>query len=435
MGFYMNKIPIGLNLKHGTIQKFTLHRNLTSTPNKNILLLAQQGSGKTNLLMLNIYMMYKTYLETGSDFGCLPIIFTPTYEFLKMSRPSKNVNMPPELVPEGINASHITFECCEPIDSELLEIVSFKFNDLTVEDICAFAGLANDSSIFGAVQKIKERIEYGWIEKIKVEEEYSTKNGEIKTKMVSKEIEHPPNPDYNVDDFIEMVVSENSLKNALYYVYTKLKKLGMFNEDKIFDLRELIKRQKPIIFHFGDLDDKNIMSSLAGIIMRKLWEIGQEYYNATLKTRKDVFTDWEMFLLKNFTIGLFMEEAHQILYATRSGGMAIESNHPAHAWFKKITTLMGRKRGFKYSFIITQAFMEIFYGVRKKFTFLMIGDSIFPDDINFIESDLKVNPKHLIKMTRLPKFSWTILDIEKYGKRKAGCASKFRSYLSPCGID
>jgi hypothetical protein len=130
---------------------------------------------------------------------------------------------------------------------------------------------------------------------------------------------------------------------------------------------------------------------------------------------------------------LFIEEAHQILYATKSSGEALASKHPAHVWFEKITSLMGRKRGFKISMIITQKFMSIFYKVRTSFDYFLLGTNIYPDDKFFMEKDLKIKPQHINRLIKLPKFGWCLLDINKYQKRVPKPAVKFKSYMSPSG--
>lgn len=417
-------IEIGTMLTEmGGFKKIKIPENLTTTPNRNYFMIATQGSGKTNVLMLMSYYLYKLYIDTENKYGALPIIFAPTFEFMQLEKPSgesKKRFMPPATEPEGIPCVNITFPICDPIKHNNLQVCSFDFNTFDAPEILGFTDLSDDDKYLGAVKKLKERILNG----------YEIKRGKEK-------IEIPP-MEFNLNNFIEAVREDSMLKDALYYVYTNLRDMGMFDNEKypVINIKDLIKQKKPIIFHFGDLDERQRMSGIAGIILKQLWDVSNDYYNAFLKKQtNEELSEWEDFLLKNWTIALIMEEAHQILYATKSGGMSLESKHPAHYWFKKIVALMGRKRGFKYSFIVTQKFMEIFYGIRTAFDELIIGDNLYPDDKMYLENDLKIKLLHLNKMTKLPRYSWTFLDIGAYQKRKKRCASRVKVYLSPAGQD
>ncbi len=413
------KIGIGKKARNTELEKeIDLPKNLTTTPSRNYLMIATQGSGKTNVLMLFCYQEFTLWKETGNQYGALPIIFAPTFEFMQMEVPSKAVNLPPGVEPQGIECVNITFPICDPIKNDRLQTCSFDFGSFEPRDILGFTDIQDEDKYLGAIKKLIERIENGY------------EKGRGKDKLFI-----PPR-DFTLKSFLEEVRDDASLKDALYYVFTELKKAGMFDTGKYpaLNIRELILQKKPIIFHFGDLDERQRMSGIAGIILKELWQISNIFYNAYLKQQaKQPLDEFEQFLIDHWTIMLIMEEAHQILYATKSSGMALESKHPSHYWFKKITALMGRKRGFKRSMIVTQKFMEIFYGIRTTFDDLILGSTIYPDDKVFLEQDLKIDQDHINKMTRLPKFAWAFVDIQAYQKRKKKCVAKVRCYLSPCG--
>jgi len=428
------KVPIGYKIKTGDDYHLTIQENKIATMNQNFFLISSQGSGKSNLLQLFASQLFKVYIESDGKYGCIPIIFAPTFEYMKISLPSRALNLPPQTEAEGLPCLHITFPCCEPPVMEGLVPVTFDFNSLSIEDIGAFAGLAVNNKL-GFIQKIIEMLKYGYDLDVEEEEEVELKGGGTKMRKVKRKVHIAPKPNYTVDDFIEQVQEgSHETKDALYYVFTKLREMKVFDVGNRFDIRKFILQKKPIVFHFGDLDDKNIISALSGLIMRELWEVGKDFFNASLKKQNgEKLSEYEEFLLIWWTVGLFLDEAYNIIYQTKSSGLAMDSKHPAHVWFKKITALMGRKRGFKYSFIITQKFMEIYFGVRTSFHSLILGNSIYPDDKEFLEMDLHINQDHINKLTSLPKYSWTMLDIDAYQKRKRGCAVKFKSYLSPCG--
>lgn len=413
------KIKIGRKVRDDDMFKeIEIYENKTTTQNRNYFCIATQSSGKTNLLMLLLTMLYNLFVNSSFKFGALPIVFAPSFEFMQIESPSKSKNMPPNIEPEGINCSHITFPICEPIRNPKLNVYSFDFSSFDERMILGFTDLRDEDKYFGAIKKLIGRIKNGYTK------------GKWKNKIVM-----PPR-EFNLKNFIDEVREDSQLKDTLFHVFTDLRDKGMFDTKKYpaLDLKKIVVNCKPIIFHFGDLDERQRISGIAGIILKQLWDISTIYYNAHLKKQDNQKLDeFEEFLLVHWTVALLMDEAHQILYATKSGGMALESKHPSHYWFKKITALMGRKRGYKYSFIVTQKFMEIFYGIRTTFDELIIGQTVYPDDKVFLEQDLKIRPNHITKMTRLPRFCWTFLNIDRYQKRRKKCASKVRVFLSPAG--
>lgn len=388
--------------------------NLTTTMNQNFLFLARQGVGKTNLFMNIVYSLIKTYWEEESGYGAIPIVFSPLFEFTQLSLPSKNENLAPMQMPEGIECLQFTFKIANPPPDMNIRVLGLRFNELTQEDICAFAGFSGDLKILGNVQKLLLRM-------------------------------RNDNPSYTIDDFLEEVLEEKPLKDALYYVFSKLKEDGFFDDSlEHIDWFSWIKERKPIIFNFGDIDDKFTYNSITGILLGGLWKLSTKFYNAFLKNQRlenrksqglriesyHLLTDDESFLLKNFWVALLFDEAHQIFHATKSTELKY---FPAHSYYKKISDLMGRKRGFKYNLLVTQKCMELYYGFRKSFTYLYVGSIIFQNDREYMNTELGIKKEHISRICRLTKYEWAVVNLDLYHSRVTKCIRKFKSYLSPSG--
>jgi len=405
---------IGFLRKSKVPYRLVLPQNLTTTMNQNFLMLAKQGTGKTNLFMCIVHALYKAYMEEDSQFGAIPIIFSPLFEFTQMNLPSKNENLAPGQTPEGIECLQFTFKMANPPQDADVRVLGINFNALTQEDICAFAGFSGDLKILGNVQKLLMKL-----------------RDEI--------------PDYTIDDFLAKVWEEKPLKDALYYVFSRLKEDGFFDEDlERIDWMSWIRERKPIIFNFGEIDDKFVYNSLTGILLNGLWALSTKFYNAFLKYQRlqdrkergleiseaQKLTEDEAFLLKNFWIALLFDEAHQIFHATKSTELKY---YPAHSYYKKISDLMGRKRGFKYNFLVTQKCMELYYGFRKSFSKLFVGSVIFQNDKDYMYTELGIKKDHIQDICRLGKYEWAVVDLDKYHSRITKCIKKIKSYLSPCG--
>jgi len=389
-------------------------QNLTTTMNQNFLMLARQGTGKTNLFMIMIHALIKAYKENNADYGAIPIIFSPLFEFTQMNLPSKDENLAPYQTPEGVECLQFTFKIANPPPDLDVRILGIDFKLLTQEDICSFAGFSGDLKVLGNVQKLLERM-------------------------------RAEKPNYDIDDFLEKVYEEKPLKDALYYVFSKLKEQGFFDKQYAqIDWMAWIKERKPIIFNFGEIDDKFTYNAIVGVLLAGLWDLSNQFYSAFLKNQriellksegkeyenKYTMSEDEKFLLKNFWIAIFMDEAHQILHNTKSTDLKY---FPAHSYYKKIADLMGRKRGFKYNFLITQKCMELYYGFRKSFTYLFLGSTIFQNDKDYMQDELSIKKDHIGAITALNKYEWAVVNLDKYHSRKANCIKKFKAYLSPCG--
>src|SRR3990167_4833795 len=160
---------------------FPIFSNSTSSQNRNFLLDAKQGSGKTNLTEVFIYELYRLYIESDSEYGALPIIFSPLFEYSNMRYESTDHNLGPDRDPEGVDSIQLCFEMSNPPpDDTGLTIIYVEFSDLTIEDLVSFAGLNENTEVLGRLQKMLERLS-----KIK--------------------------PNYNIDDFIEELQDDKPL--------------------------------------------------------------------------------------------------------------------------------------------------------------------------------------------------------------------------------
>src|SRR3990167_4504846 len=192
------EIPVSLGklLKSKEDFWFGILPNSTSSQNRNFLLDAKQGTGKTNMTELFVYELYRLYMETDGEYGALPIVFSPLFEYSNIRYESSDQNLGPERDPEGLESLQYCFEMSNPPpDDKTLTVIYVDFNDLTIEDLVSFAGLNENTQVLGHLQKLFEDLR--------------------KTK-----------PDYDIDDFIESMRESKPLYDALYYIFTKLKKRG-----------------------------------------------------------------------------------------------------------------------------------------------------------------------------------------------------------------
>jgi len=405
---------IGAKRQSKTPFNLVFPENKTTTLNQNLILLARQGTGKSNLLMGIVYQLIKAYIEEDSRFGAIPIVFAPLFELTQLTYPSKNENLAPYQVSEGIDCLQFSFKIANPPEDSDIRIIGLDFNKLTQEDICAFAGFSGDLKVLGNVQKI----------------------------LISLKKDKP---NYDIDDFLEIMWEDKSLRDALYYVFSRLKEEGFFDSNlEQIDWMSWIRERKPIIFNFGDIDDKFLYNSITGILLGGLWDLSIKFYNAFQKSQrlsdrrikgleieeKHLLDDDDEFLLKNFWIALLFDEAHQIFNATKSTELKY---FPAHYYYKKISDLMGRKRGFKYNLLVTQKIMELYYGFRKSFNSLYLGSIVYQNDRDYMNSELGIKKDDIGVICRLRKYEWAVVNLDRYHSKLPRSVAKFKAYLSPAG--
>ena len=400
----MFKYPLGVN----RISKNTFYYNFPQNSDQFIrtgLFLSHQGDGKTNLLQSLVYGYKKAFDETKGKCGAIPIVFSILFEWTQINYPSKDDNVSPELEPDGIEAIQYTFQLANPPEEEKkLEIVSIPFCDLTVEDLALFCGLRSNKEL-GIIAKY--------------------------VKFLKKE-----KPDYTIDDFIDYIVEDKGVADALYYVFDKLRGEGFFNQDYLkFDWYNAIKQRKPIVFNLGEIDNVNLLQGIAGYLLRTLFDLATIYYNAKRKyyttgRKKSSLTEKERFLVENFNVALIFEEAHSFFMPNPSR-MLLSS--PATDYFRRITSQLGRKRGFKYSWLVTTNVMFIYDQLRKTDE-LIFGSRITADDWIFMDKELQIPRKIIEKISKNPKFGFCIMDPDRVRRLQTPCISLIRSYRSPCGM-
>ncbi len=393
---------------------FPIRANSTSSQNRNYLIDAKMGTGKTNLIMLWVFELYKLYMETECQFGALPIIFSPLFEFSNLLYESKDDNLGPDREPEGIECLQYCFQMSNPPeDNKDVVVIYVEFNELTIEDLASFAGYNEGNRILGHLQKMMEDLK----------------------KQKS---------DYDIDDFIEAVRDYKPLYDALYYVFTKLKRQGFFDKKYTkFDWFDAIKQKKPIIFNFGDINVTTIYNTITGYLLRKLLTFSNVYYNAYTKKDRirraeekgektdEKLSDDEEFLVKNFYLALFFEESHQILY--RIAGNPNLENYPAHYSYRQISDLLGRKKGFKYNFLVTQRIMELYKYFRKQQNFLILGSEVYLDDIDYMLKEMRFPNKAIPFIVSLQKYCFSIIDVISLQSNKRDSIVKFKAFRSPAG--
>jgi len=269
---------------------FPIFSNSTSSQNRNFLFDAKQGTGKTNCIMLFLYELYRIYIDTDSEYGALPIVFSPLFEFSNIRFESVDHNLGPERDPEGIESLQYCFEMSNPPpDDKGITIIYIDFNDLAIEDIVSFVGMNENTQVLGHLQKMLEALK-------------------------------KQKPNYDINDFIEELQDFKPLYDALYYVFTKLKRKGFFNSKyHKFDWMEALRQRKPMVFNFGDINVRDIYNTLTGYFLRKLFELSNMYYNAYTKKERiersklsgeistEVLSEDEEWLINNFYLSIFIQ--------------------------------------------------------------------------------------------------------------------------------
>lgn len=383
---------------------------------QNHLIVDQMGGGKTNLLMSICWGQYKAYKESKGKYGVLPIVFVPDFEWGKVSLASKDDNIAPEYSPEGIDAELVTFPCCGKPSYMQHPVFSIDFHDLDVEDICQFANMKTLKEI-GQVRKLLNS--FG-------------------DKVVDMEL------------FIHALETGPESVSALYEVFFKLNEMGLFNTSRypVFSWEESFKKLKPIIFNLGDVSDE-IFQALAGYLLRKLKELGQYKYNHCVLKKNKIdeaktlgkdsaltLSEWDQFLLKWFNIGILIDEAPTVLPATTSSTL---TGYPATRHFKTLSTNRGRKMGIKYTYLITQYYMDVYYKFRRRPRFLWLGSEVSKEDKDYMRENKIINRDDISMILSNPKFNFCIIDTKHYQdnfdelRRLAG-AARVKIYRSPCGV-
>jgi len=433
----MQKFPLGIISSSGSIYNFPVPQN-TPSAKTNCFMLGKQGTGKSNLLLLFVNYMFELYKKTSGKHGCIPIIFAPTFEYSKLKEKStaKGI-LPPKTEPHGIDAVHYSFKMAgiPPYLEKEIKVVSLKFSELTTEDIGIFANQMGNQEALGRIDKILEGLEK----------------------------DH--GSDYSVDHFLSVIKEDKNVYNALYYIFRRLKLNGLFeSDDGDFDWETVLRERKPVCFHFGEIEDSSIMQALAGILLRKLFRLSNDYINAVYKKvnlqnlghdPSKYMSERELWFLDNFVIGLFFEEAHQFFPPTPS---RILRSFPAHHYFKLISMALGRKRNFKFNFLVSQRLQLIYDAFRTDYDFLFTGSKVdttdkialsavfklivpSAQDVSFLVTSICANEKYEFTSINL---NYLNNYVSKLQRRERGedvvikndelPGVQFKAFLSPCGM-
>ncbi len=335
-------------------------------------------------------------------------------------------NLPPGMQPVKLETLQYTFFISNPEEGSVCEIIAIPFSDLSVEDLAMFCNTSNLQDL-GKIKKFVKEIKEGYT--------ISEKTPDGK----KKEIIVPGKEDYGVEDFLEYIEKKSGVGDSLFYIVSTLRDSGFFDTEKYkgFNWEKSISQNKPIIFNFGDVDESYLYQAICGYLLRKLWQLSNKYREAVIKynnlkesnSEQDILTKEQKQLLKYFHIALLFEEAHQFFPATTS---RVLLSFPAHNYFRKISGQLGRKRGFKYNFLITQAVEYLYDTFRNKPDYIFLGSKLGIDDREWLHKDIKLKEDHIAKLLNLRKFCFCIIDPLMYHNRNLNWATKFKCFRSPC---
>ncbi|MFW9872647.1 MAG: hypothetical protein ACFFG0_06050 [Candidatus Thorarchaeota archaeon] len=414
-----DKYPIGYMEKSKKDFHLDLQKN-TSDLIINNLIIDFMGGGKSNLLSSIAYGQFQTYIKTSGERGSLPIIFSPKFEYLKLSLPSKDDNIAPQLSPDSMDAIQITFPICQPPEllKDELEMRSIIFNDMTTEDIGLLAGITKSKGL-GRIKKILKEIG--------------------KNYTIEQFIDYLENPETGRQDYSD-----------LYYVYSTFYDIGLFDNEKYkpFKWEEELTKLKPIIINFGKMWDNQIQS-LGGYLLRKLYELG-DWVHDNVKLKSDFikdrkknkiesdlkFTEREKFLKKYFNLSLLIDEAPRLLTYTVSTTL---TSYPANRYFQIISSNDGRKLGFRYNYVVTQFFADMYHKFRRRYRYIWFGNKVTGEDRDYITSNKILNPNDVTIVLRNKKFFFTVVDMQNYNNYKdeeirKRFITRFKTYRCPCGV-
>lgn len=392
--------------------------------------LGKQGVGKTNILMLLVYFFHKLFIETKAQYGCIPVVFAPFWEWANLNTKTdldkleekikKRPRLPPDVDAEAMDAKIFSFKMAnipEHFESNVTAI-AIDFNQLTTEDIGVFAGKQENEEALGKIEKLLERIHKN--------------HGKVTIDLFLSAV----NPQAS-DDGKEPNVP--SLYDGLYYTFKRLKEAGLFTDGaKKFDWFEVLQDKKPVVFCFGDINDSLILQALAGFFMRSLFDLSIEYNNAVDKDKKGMaLSERERWLAENFVIGLLFEEAHRFFPPTT---VKVLKSFPAHDIFRMISAQLGRKKGFKYTILISQRREFIYKEFRSEFDWLLLGSKIdFSDKEDIYRMVKKIIPdpdlaaEFTVAICKNSRFEWSLTDVNKLTNLEKGCAVRLKTFVAPCG--
>lgn len=406
-----------------TLSKKPFHvkfKKITDDLSERHLILDQQGGGKTGVMMSLVYGQNKAFQESKGKYGAFCIVFVTKFEWLKVRLASLDNNIAPGLSPEQLDATHLTFPCCGKSRHIIMPEVSINFKDLTVEDIGAFANMKTVNEL-GSIKSLIETLPEG----------------------------------FDIDEFLEGMKNEDGKVykeyRGLYYIFSTLHEQGLFDTETYpeFDWFEYLCKMKPIIFSFGKITNA-LYQALVGVLLRKLYELGDFKFNESLykynmlikakeqgkKLENVELTFLDKFLISYFNLALFIDEAPKLFPPTPSRNL---KSYPATYHFKEISSNDGRKIGFKYAYLITQYYKDIYDSLRGRAGYLWFGNKVSSEDRQFLADHNILHRDDIPIILKNDKFCFSLVDHQRYknliqSKARARAISKFKVYRSPCGL-
>jgi uncharacterized protein DUF87 len=396
------RIPLGRFLKSGQVSYFKI--NPTSDKTFNIFtFLASMGSGKSTLVRNMIYYLSKI------DQKCINIIFDPMYlEYSLLSfavdketnpdEYEKKLKYLPEdiltdpdtgdqyhykVLPDKLEVFHIiprfalikdvwnreTQTYTRQYDEDVLKLLKKEGGIIIAEDISKLTEEQIFTTLNYSELKQNAAIHFYLRSAIKIcNREYGTnswfvqhmikvlKDG-VKNNLIKKEIKEDEIPKKQE----KKQLSSNELE--LIEQLEKYRQMGYFvqNYDErskyCMDWRDIIQQSKILNISFlavkrGDKIGTDLVRGQVDLILQRLQEISQEYFNVVDKKRRNSsMSEWENWLIENWNVNMYTEESE--IFLPRDIQEQNISKTPCCKRFVELNKT-GRKYGFHNFFYITQ---------------------------------------------------------------------------------
>lgn len=428
----LKEVKLGKEIE-GNDYIFKIPKNADNIIN-NWLLLAEMGKGKTNFAeLVGLYYGYKAYIDSDGDYGWLPIVLSPAFEWNRTQYPSLDkTNLPPNLSPEGLPVIKLSFNIAfGPNDEEERKQIDYIIGiseDEFFEEESIVDNIITLLIGYAEMSKLDYHTLYDYVDEFVDDVKKRVKTDRLNMDIVMKELNNA------------IRTKKKDLYRAMRGMFKILIKRGLFTKHKI-EWLELIKQRKPIVISFGSLDssEKGIYQFLGGIVFKELNKIGMIYENALHKKQRGMeLTKTEEWLLKYWRIGFIIEEAVTFFPSTTSTTL---KSYPCIDIFREISTQRGRKRGFKFNFIICTNLKMLFPDIRDKFKYL-VTKYLNNFDIGILR-DMGLNQLVIqnMQMLKVADFQFALTDLERYKEKRSlipftGVMYGVRQivvYKSPCG--
>jgi hypothetical protein len=485
--FKNNRMPMGRLITTGKVSYFKIEPATDKTFNV-FTFLASMGSGKTTLVRNMIYY------NVNIDLKAINVIFDPMYlEYSSLSfahnkdkNPEayeKKLRFLPEdviedpatgdqyhykVLPDKLNVFHIiprfalikevwnreTGTYSRKYDKDIIKLLNKEGGIIIAEDVAKMTEEQLFTSLNYSELKQHAAIHFYLRSAIKIcNRDYGENNWYIqhivkvlkdgvKNNLQKRELKDDEKPDKK--DKKQLSTNELELIEQL----EKYRLMGFFvqNEEErkkyCMDWRDIIQQSKILNISFlavkrGDKIGTDLIRGQVDLILQRLQEISQEYYNALDKKKRNTHMDeFEEWLVENWSINLYTEESE--IFLPRDIQEQNISKTPCCKRFVELNKT-GRKFGFHNFYYITQRCSMlnkiIFDNTSHMFISALHGkdrDQIV-DDFAIGDKDLKGNTGEKLglksKITTLNKNKHEWLFIDKNGKK----IHAIRTYDSPCG--